>query len=170
MLITDEWGIWKFGVIKICFRRLNEKEVLKTQRDEEFVFPMADGSAKLSGRDYEFQEPTLRRESIVRGRISAENLMAIGMSFKLKKQKMTKESIRIVVLTQKLGKTSIVIILIREVHLHVPRKESYPIPLSNVDAISASYAYLESKKRNLSASWIGFHKINVIERNPFGRV
>ena len=27
---------------------------------------MADGSAKLSGRDYEFQEPTLRRESTVR--------------------------------------------------------------------------------------------------------
>ena len=66
ILITDDWGIWKFGVIKICFRRLNETEVLKTQRDEEFVFPMADGSAKLSGRDYEFQEPTLRRESIVR--------------------------------------------------------------------------------------------------------
>ena len=27
---------------------------------------MADGSAKKSGRDYEFQEPTLRRESTVR--------------------------------------------------------------------------------------------------------
>ena len=26
---------------------------------------MADGSAKLSGRNYEFQEPTLRRESTV---------------------------------------------------------------------------------------------------------
>ena len=29
-------------------------------------FPVADGSAKLSGRDYEFQEPTLRWESTVR--------------------------------------------------------------------------------------------------------
>ena len=27
---------------------------------------MADGSEKLSGRDYEFQEPTLRRESTVK--------------------------------------------------------------------------------------------------------
>ena len=42
------------------------KEVLITQKDGEFVFPVADDSAKLSGRDYEFQEPSLRRESIVR--------------------------------------------------------------------------------------------------------
>ena len=37
-------------------------------------------------------------------RISAENFMAIGKSFNLKKQNMTKESIRILGLTQKLGK------------------------------------------------------------------
>ena len=37
------------------------KEVLITQRDGEFVFPAADDSAELSGRDYEFQEPTPRR-------------------------------------------------------------------------------------------------------------
>ena len=47
-------------------RRLNAKEVLITQKDGELIFPVADGSAKLSGRDYEFQEPTLRRESTVR--------------------------------------------------------------------------------------------------------
>ena len=47
-------------------RRLNAKEVLITQKDGNFVFLVADGSAKLSGRDCEFQEPTLRRESTVR--------------------------------------------------------------------------------------------------------
>ena len=48
-------------------RRLNAKEVLLTSlKKGEFVFLVADGSAKLSGRDYEFQEPTLRRESTVR--------------------------------------------------------------------------------------------------------
>ena len=47
-------------------RRLNAKEVLMTQKDGEFVFLVADGSAKLSGRDYKFQEPTLRRESTVK--------------------------------------------------------------------------------------------------------
>ena len=47
-------------------RRLNAKEVWITQKDEEFVSPVADGSAKLSGRDYELQEPILGRESTVK--------------------------------------------------------------------------------------------------------
>ena len=51
-------------------------------------------------------------------RISAENLMAIGKSFNLKKQNMTKESLSIFGLTQKLGRISfIVIILNQEVQL-----------------------------------------------------
>ena len=60
------WRIWKFGVIEILFRKLNAKEVLVTQRVEEFVFLAADGSPKISGRNYKFQEPTMRRESVVR--------------------------------------------------------------------------------------------------------
>ena len=48
-------------------RRLSAKEVLITQKKGEFVFHVVDGSAKLWGRDYEFQEPTPRREQIVRG-------------------------------------------------------------------------------------------------------
>ena len=51
---------------EIHLRRLNAKDVLITQRDDEFVFLVEDGSAKLSRRNYEFQEPTLRRESTVR--------------------------------------------------------------------------------------------------------
>ena len=52
---------------KICPRTLNaKKEVLITQKDGELIFLVAGGSAKLSGRDHEFQEPTLRRESTVR--------------------------------------------------------------------------------------------------------
>ena len=47
------WGIREFGRIRNIPRRLNAKEVLITQRNGEFVFPVADGSAKLSGRDYE---------------------------------------------------------------------------------------------------------------------
>ena len=50
--------------IKIYFRRLNAKEVLIIRRDDEFVFLAAGGLAKLSGRNYEFQGPTLGRESI----------------------------------------------------------------------------------------------------------
>ena len=47
-------------------RRLNAKEILIRQKDDEFIFPFAEGTAKLSGRDYEFRESTLRREPTVR--------------------------------------------------------------------------------------------------------
>ena len=35
-------------------QRIKAKEVLISQKDDEFVFPFADGTAKLSGRDCEF--------------------------------------------------------------------------------------------------------------------
>ena len=71
--------------------RLTAKEVLITQKDGEFVFPVADGSAKLSGRDHEFQEPTLRRESTVREENLSGELTTIGKSFDLKNKKMTQK-------------------------------------------------------------------------------
>ena len=35
-------------------------------KGDEFIVPFADGSAKLSGRDYDFREPTSRQEDTVR--------------------------------------------------------------------------------------------------------
>ena len=54
-----------------CIKNISEKTECErspdnTTKDGEFVFLVADGSAKLPGRDYEFQEPTLRRESTVK--------------------------------------------------------------------------------------------------------
>ena len=56
----------KVGRSDIYPRRINAKEVLIRQKDDEFVFPIPDGTAKLSGRDYEFRVPTQRREQPVR--------------------------------------------------------------------------------------------------------
>ena len=47
-------------------RRLNAKEVLIIQKNDEFACLVTDNSAKFSGRDYEFQESTLKREYIVK--------------------------------------------------------------------------------------------------------
>ena len=86
---------------------MSTKEVLITRRDEECVFPVADGLAKLSGRTTNYKNPLWDGNPPWGERISAENLMVIGKSFNLKKQKMTKESMRIFGLTQKLGKNFI---------------------------------------------------------------
>ena len=40
--------------------------MLTPQRGENFIFSDADGTAESSGRDYEFREPTPRREQPVR--------------------------------------------------------------------------------------------------------
>ena len=66
ILIADIEEFENLDASDICPRRLNAKEVLVTQKNGEFVFPVADGSTKLLGRDYEFQEPIPRREQTVR--------------------------------------------------------------------------------------------------------
>ena len=66
-------GIGRFGKLdasEIYPRRIIGKEVLISQKGDEFIFPVADGTARLSGRDHEFREPTQRRERTVR----SENL------------------------------------------------------------------------------------------------
>ena len=61
------WKIWKkLDASEIYPRRINAKKVLTTQKYDEFIFPLADGTSKLSGRDHEFREPTPRREPTVR--------------------------------------------------------------------------------------------------------
>ena len=73
-------------------RRLNAKEVLITQRDVEFVFPVAYGSAKIIRKTLRF--PRTHSETGIhrKERISTENLMATGQSSNRKKPKMTLES------------------------------------------------------------------------------
>ena len=63
--IWKNWKIWTHQ--NLILRRINAKEVLVLQKGRRiFTFPVADGAAKLSGRDYELREPTPRREQTVR--------------------------------------------------------------------------------------------------------
>ena len=66
ILIADLVELEKLDASEIYPRRINAKEVLITQKGEEFIFPVPDGTAKWPGRDYEFRAPTLRREQTVR--------------------------------------------------------------------------------------------------------
>ena len=66
ILIANIEEFEKLDASEVYPRRLNAKEVLITHKGGEFVFFVADGSAKLPERNYEIQEPTLRREFTVR--------------------------------------------------------------------------------------------------------
>ena len=65
VLIADK-ELEKLDASEIYPRRLNAKEVLISKKNEKLMFLVADGTAQLSGREYEFQEPTLRWEFTVR--------------------------------------------------------------------------------------------------------
>ena len=56
----------KLDASEIYPRRIKVKQVLISQEGDEFIFPVADGPAKLSGRDHDFREPTRRREQPAR--------------------------------------------------------------------------------------------------------
>ena len=66
ILTADQKDLERLEASEIHPRRIKAKEVLTSQKGDEFIFPEADGTAKLSGRDNEFREPTLRREPTVR--------------------------------------------------------------------------------------------------------
>ena len=65
-LIADLEDLEKMDVFEIYPRRIKAKEVLISQKGDEFILPVADGTAQVSGRDHDFREPTLRRESTTR--------------------------------------------------------------------------------------------------------
>ena len=54
ILISDLEDLEKLDASEIYPRRINAKEVLISQKGDGFIFPVADGTAKLSGRDFVF--------------------------------------------------------------------------------------------------------------------
>ena len=66
ILVADLEDLETLDASDIYPRRIKANEVLISQEDDEFIFPIADGTAKLSKRDYDFRAPTLRREQLVR--------------------------------------------------------------------------------------------------------
>ena len=47
---------------EIHARRLNTKGMITSKNGENFIFPISDGTVKLSGRDHGVRESTLRRQ------------------------------------------------------------------------------------------------------------
>ena len=89
ILITDIEELGNFGCIRNIYpRRLSAKEVLiNTKRQKNLYLLQQMVSAKLSGRDYEFQEPTLRRESTVRRENLSGESQGDGEEFQLEETK-----------------------------------------------------------------------------------
>ena len=65
VLVADLEELENVHASEIHLRRINAKEVLTPHRRDEFISPISDDKVKLSGRDQEFREPTLRQHRLV---------------------------------------------------------------------------------------------------------
>ena len=138
----------KLDVSEIYPKRLNAK-VLISQRDGEFVFLVADGSAKIIGRDYEFQESTLRLESTVR----RENLS--GESHGDREEFRPEETKDDAGIHKDFWSIQGDFIdrhhVEPRVQLYVPKEESFQIPLKYIDVM-----------RQLTQIWMAHNELTTI--------
>ena len=177
ILIVDIEELEMLDASEIHPRRLDAKEVLITHKDGESVFPVADSWATLSGRDYEFQEPTLGREHTVK----RENLSGESQG---DREEFHPEETKDDAETQKDFWSIQGDFIYRphiepRVQLYVPKEESFPIPLKNIDVIRSTHTDLDVAQekriddywhvdgnRNLSDSWTGFTRFTLLNKTP----
>ena len=124
-----------------------------THKDGEFVFLVADGSATLSGRDYEFQEPTQTREHTVRGENLSGESQGDREEFRPEESEDDEEA------REDLWSVQGDIIYRHHVEprvqLYVPREESFPIPLKYIDVIGSTHTDLDvAQEKRIDDYWI----------------
>ena len=176
-------GIWKGDILTadledlemleasdIYHRRIKAKEVLISQKDDDFVFPVADGTAKLSGRGCEFRAPTLKRKQTTR----SEDL-SVEFQSELEESQPAEPtddaeargdfwSIRGDVIYRHHTEP--------RVQLYVPKEETFPIPLKYIDVTGSTHADLDVNDywnvdscKHVSDSCRGFTKFTLLKEN-----
>ena len=119
-MITDLEDLENMDASNIYLRRITAKEVLITQEDDEFKFATADGTAKLSGRDYECGAPTPRREQTVRSEDLSGEIQML-----------------------KPGETFFGPVVNTEPRVCVPKEETFSIPLKYIDVARSTHTDLD---------------------------
>ena len=164
VLIADLEDLGKMDASEIYLRRINAKEVLTTQKEDDFIFPFADGTAKLSGRDHEFREPTQKREPTASREDFSRELQ--GEPGDSQPTESTDDA------EARAEFWSIQGDFIHRHHneprvqLYVPKEETFPIPLKHIDVTRSSQTDLDvlqekrtddfwnvDSNRHLSDSW-----------------
>ena len=141
ILIADLVDLEKLDASHISPRRINAKEILIKQKRDQFIFPVAEGTAKLSGRDYEFRKPTPRREQTVRSEDCSGELeegepgeSPLAESTDDDEARADFWSIQGDFIYRHHNKP--------RVQLYVPKEETFPIPLEHIDLTRSTHTDL----------------------------
>ena len=177
ILIADLEDLEKLDASEIYQQRLIAKEVRISQTGNEFIFPVADGTAKLPGRNHEFREPTVRREQTVRSEDFSEQLQGEPGESQPTESRDDAEARADFLSIQ--GD-----VIYRHhnepwVHLYVPKDETFPIPLRYIDVTRCTHIDLDvlqekriddywnvDASKHLSDSWKGFTKFTLLKEKP----
>ena len=142
--------------------KLRKKKQQQGPQHDEFICPFADGTAKVSGKDYEFRDTTHRREQNERSRQNQQmTLKPVPTSGR---SKVT---------------SSVVIKMNVEFNSTCRRKKHFPVPLQNIDVTRSTQTDLDvlqekriddywnvDSSRHLSDSWKGFPKFTLLKERP----
>ena len=61
-MVADIEDLKQMDASELHARRLNAKEVLTPMKGEKFIFPVSDGTVKISGRDQNLRTSTIIRD------------------------------------------------------------------------------------------------------------
>ena len=166
----------KLDASEIYPRRIKPQEVLISEKGDEFIFPVADGTAKLSVRDYDFREPTQRREQTVRNEDFSGELE--GESAESQPTESTDDA------EARADFLSIQGDFIHRHHneprvqLYVPKEETFPVPRKHTGVTRSTHIDLDvmqekrvedywnvDSNRSLSDSWEGLTKCTLLKEN-----
>ena len=157
-------------------RRIKCKRSIDATKGWTFLFPVADGTAKLSGRDHEFREPTLWREQPVSERSERRTSRRTRRVSTDRNNRWRWIPKRLLVDPRWLHLSSS---HWTSVQLYVPKEETFLIPLKYIDVTTATETNLDvlqerdiddywnvDANRSLSDSWKGFTKFTLLKEKP----
>ena len=157
------WKIWKSWTPQKFSSQNQRERSIDVTKGRRIHFPAADGTAKLSGRDYEFREPTQRREQTVRSEDPSGELQGETGEHQPTESKGDAEA--------RADFWSIQGDFIchhneLRVELYVPKEETFPSPMKYVDVTRSTHTHLAAMQeeriddywnvdsnRSLSDSW-----------------
>ena len=159
IMVADTEELVEMDASELYARWLNAKGVGTPQRSGNFIFPVADGTVKIFGREQRLRTSTLTRD---RPEQEEEQEILQGRSDELHSPAPHQDDS-----TEP------------RVKVYMPTGESFPIPIKYIDLTRTTYTSLDvlleknigdywnvGGERELSDVWTGFTRFNLLNERP----
>ena len=177
-LVADLEELETMDASEICSKRLNAQEVIFPKQGE-FIFPIADGRIKTTGGDQDLRTSTSIRERPIQGEGHIDFLGESEGSLPQPHDSLP-DACEAINDFLSMSRNFIYRHHIEpRVKLHLPKEESFPIPLKYIDVPRTTHTNLDVKQekriddcwnidgsRDLSDPWTGFTQFTQLEEKP----